>query len=171
MTKRTLSIRTDVPSLGADPAAWNPSPERAERLKERARTLRRELSEAEASLWERLSGSRLGGMKFTRKAVVGTVIVDFACPSRWVVVSLSGAQANPDLDLLQDRKLAEAGIRVLRFTDEEVLTDIDRVTKEIATLVNTPFARPGRPAPQRRSPAPRTPAPRTHTPRAPRGRD
>ena len=158
MTKRTLTIRTDAPSTGVNPGAWTPSAERAERLKERARTLRRELSEAEAALWERLSGARLGGMKFTRKAVVGSAIVDFACPSRWVVVSLSGAQANPDLDALQDRKLIEAGIRVLRFTDEEVLTDLDRVTKEIATLVNTPFDRPGRPAPRGRAPAARRPA-------------
>ncbi|WP_298198740.1 endonuclease domain-containing protein [Novosphingobium sp.] len=150
MTKRTLTIRADAPSAAPRPESWTPSPERAERLKERARTLRRELSEAETALWDKLSGSRLGGIKFTRKAVVGSVIVDFACPSRWVVVSLSGAQANAELDALQDRKLTEAGIRVLRFTDAEVLTDIDRVTKEIATLVHTPFDRPGRPAPQRR---------------------
>ncbi|HEY6868343.1 MAG TPA: DUF559 domain-containing protein [Novosphingobium sp.] len=152
MTKRTLTIRADAPSAGPNRDAWTPSPERAERLKERARTLRRDPGPAEAALWERLSGSRLGGMKFTRKAVVGSVIVDFACPSRWVVVSLSGAAANPELDALQDRKLSEAGIRVLRFSDDEVLSDLDRVTKDIATLVNTPFDRPGRPAPRPRAP-------------------
>ncbi|MBC2670557.1 endonuclease domain-containing protein [Novosphingobium piscinae] len=155
MTKRTLTIRADAPSALPRQDSWTPSPERAERLKERARTLRRELSEAETALWDKLSGARLGGIKFTRKAVVGSVIVDFACPSRWVVVSLSGEGANPELDALQDRKLTEAGIRVLRFTDDEVLTDIDRVTKEIATLVHTPFDRPGRPAPQRRTQPPR----------------
>ena len=113
---------------------------------------RREQTPAEAALWDKLSGARLGGMKFTRKAVVGSVIVDFACPSRWVVVSLSGDAANPEVDALQDRTLTEAGIRVLRFTDSEVLTDPDRVAKEIATLVNTPFDRPGRPAPRPRAP-------------------
>lgn len=154
MTKRTLTIRTDVPSAGPTPEGWTPSPERLERLKDRARTMRREQSPAEAALWERLSGSRLGGMKFTRKAVVGSTIVDFACPSRWVVVSLSGAAANPEVDALQDRKLIEAGIRVARYTDEEVLADPDRVAKDIATLVNTPFDRPGRPAPRRRAPSP-----------------
>ncbi len=150
MTKKTLSIRTgpEAPASGLDPQGWTPSPERLERLKERARTLRREQTEAEAALWDKLSGARLGGMKFTRKAVVGSVIVDFACPSRWVVVSLSGAAANPEVDALQDRKLAEAGIRVLRFTDAEVLGDLDRVTKEIATLVKTPFDRPGHRAPR-----------------------
>ena len=154
MTKRTLSIRTeaDVSDYGepAPPASWIPSPERLERLKERARTLRRESREAETVLWGQISGARLGGIKFTRKAVVGSVIVDFACPSRWVVVSLSGAEANPELDALQDRKLTEAGIRVLRFADAEVLTELDRVTKDISTLVNTPFDRPGRPAPRPR---------------------
>ena len=159
MTKRTLTIRPEAPSAAPDPAGWTPSPERLERLKERARTLRREQTPAEAALWEKLSGARLGGMKFTRKAVVGSVIVDFACPSRWVVVSLSGDEANPEVDALQDRKLTEAGIRVLRFTDSEVLTDPDRVAKEIATLVNTPFDRPGRPAPRGRT------ATRTHSAR------
>ena len=156
MTKRTLSIRTeaDVSDYGepAPPASWIPSPERLERLKERARTLRRESREAETVLWGQISGARLGGIKFTRKAVVGSVIVDFACPSRWVVVSLSGAEANPELDALQDRKLIEAGIRVLRYSDDEVLTDLDRVTKDISMIVNTPFARPGRPAPRPRAP-------------------
>ena len=156
MTTRTLSIRTeaDVSDYGepAPPASWIPSPERLERLKERARTLRRESREAETVLWGQISGARLGGIKFTRKAVVGSVIVDFACPSRWVVVSLSGAEANPELDALQDRKLIEAGIRVLRYSDDEVLTDLDRVTKDISMIVNTPFDRPGRPAPRPRAP-------------------
>lgn len=153
MTKKTLTLRPDAPSAGPNPQGWIPSAERLERLKERARTLRRDQTPAEAALWERLSGSRLGGMKFLRKAVVGSVIVDFACPSRWVVVSLSGTGANPEVDALQDRKLAEAGIRVLRFTEEQVLTELDRVTREIATLVNTPFDRPGRPAPRRSAPS------------------
>ena len=156
MTKRTLSIRTeaDASDYGepGPPQGWTPSPERLERLKERARTLRREPREAETVLWGQISGARLGGIKFTRKAVVGSVIVDFACPSRWVVVSLSGAEANPELDALQDRKLIEAGIRVLRYSDDEVLTDLDRVTKDISMIVNTPFDRPGRPAPRPRAP-------------------
>jgi len=120
------------------------SAERLQRLKDRARDLRREMTPAEELLWARLSGNRLGGIKFSRKTVVGSAIVDFACPSRWVVVSLSGPDANPELEALQDRALADLGIRTLRFTEAEVLDDADRVAGQIATLVNTPFDRGAR---------------------------
>src|SRR3546814_9100871 len=59
--------------------------------------------------------------------------------SRWIVVQLSRADANPDLNELQDRKLVEVGIRVLRFTEEEVLAGIDAVMREINAELNVPF--------------------------------
>jgi len=145
-----LSLRSAAEAGGSAARAPRPvSAERLERLKARARDLRREMSPAEELLWERLSGNRLGGIKFTRKTVVGSAIVDFACPSRWAVVSLSGPGANAELEGLQDRALADIGIRVLRFTEAEVLEDADRVARQIATTVNTPFERGGR-APARR---------------------
>ena len=125
----------------ARPRSWAVSPDRLARLKERARTLRRHMTPAEQHLWERLSGGKVGGLKFLRKAVVGSAIVDFACPSRWLVVSLSGADSNPDVEALQDRKLAEAGIRVLRFAEAEAMENTDRVVHEIASLANVPFER------------------------------
>lgn len=128
---------------GTRPRGWDVSAERLERLRERARVLRRDPGPAEQALWARLSGAQLGGIKFSHKTVVGSAIVDFACPSRWVVVSLSGADANAEVDALQDRKLAEAGIRVLRFSEAEALTETDRVVSEITTTINTPFERGG----------------------------
>ena len=88
-----------------------------------------------------LSGSRLGGVKFTRQAIVGTAIVDFACPSRWIVIQLSRADSNPDVEALQDRKLIEVGVRVLRFSEEEVLDSIDSVVREINVELAVPFDR------------------------------
>jgi very-short-patch-repair endonuclease len=140
MTRKTLSIRADETVAPARPSA-----DRLARLKDRARDLRRDPTEAETLLWEQLSGARLGGIKFTRKAVVGTAIVDFACPARWLVISLSQADGNPELDALQDRKLAETGIRVLRFSEAEITDDLDRVVKQVVAIVNEPFERPGRP--------------------------
>ncbi|MBC2664584.1 DUF559 domain-containing protein [Novosphingobium flavum] len=143
MTRKTLSVRLDDGAEAARPV--RASAERLARLKEHAKVLRREPTEAEALLWGKLEGARLGGIKFSRKAVVGTGIVDFACPSRWLVVSLTQPGSNPEIDALQDRKLAETGIRVLRFTADEVTGELDRVVKEIAATANTPFERPGRP--------------------------
>lgn len=145
--KLSLRPATDPapgPQDGAAPRGWAVSPERLARLKDRARVLRREPTPAEEALWQRLSGGQVGGLKFTRKTVVGSAIVDFACPSRWIVVSLSTDGSNAEVEALQDRKLAEAGIRVLRFTESEVLAQPDRVTREIATLASAPFERKGR---------------------------
>lgn len=142
--RKTLGVRAEAATPREDAARhWAPAGERAERLKERARAERREMSEAEAALWSRLSGSQMGGIKFTRKAVVGSAIVDFSCSSRWVAVSITPAGVSPEVGALQDRKLAEAGIRTLRFAEADVLADLDRVVKTIAHLINTPFARPG----------------------------
>ena len=114
---------------------------RLDRLKERAREMRRHPTEAQKVLWVALSGSKLGGVKFTRQAVVGSAVVDFACPSRWIVISLSGEGANAEVEALQDRKLADVGVRVLRFTDAEVLADVDAVIDAINAEVNRPFAK------------------------------
>jgi len=139
-----LTLRPAAADAGQPRRPAPISAERLQRLKDRARELRREMTPAEELLWARLSGNKLGGIKFSRKTVVGSAIVDFACPSRWVVVSLSGPDTNSELEAMQDRGLADLGIRTLRFTEAEVLDDADRVAGQIATLVNTPFERGGR---------------------------
>jgi hypothetical protein len=53
---------------------------RRERLKEMARAMRREPTEAEKALWTRLASQKLGGFKFHRQVVIGSTIVDFRLP-------------------------------------------------------------------------------------------
>lgn len=114
---------------------------RLENLKERARLQRRNPTEAQKMLWPRLTNSKLGGVKFIRQAVVGSAIVDFACPSRWIAVQLSPESANADVDALQDKKLTDVGIRVLRFTNQQVLEDLDAVCDAILDELQKPFDR------------------------------
>ena len=140
--RRTLSLRG--PAERKDAAqprtSWNVSETRRERLKDMARALRREPTEAEKALWPRLAGQKLGGFKFYRKLVVGSSIVDFACPARWLVVEISG-QANAEVDAIQDKKLTDVGVRVLRFAPEQVLEDGDAVAKAILAELQKPFDR------------------------------
>ena len=137
--RKTLGIsRAAEPKTDAR-AGFAVSGARLERLKERARDQRRHPTEAQKTLWAELSASKLGGVKFTRQAVVGSSVVDFACPSRWIVVSLSPEGANPDVDALQDKKLADVGVRVLRFSEADVLADVETVVKAINAEVNKPF--------------------------------
>ncbi|HKT85948.1 MAG TPA: DUF559 domain-containing protein [Novosphingobium sp.] len=137
--RKTLGISRAAEPKADARAAFNVTGARLERLKERARQQRRNPTGAQKALWAELSGSRLGGVKFTRQAVVGSSVVDFACPSRWIVVSISPIDANPEVDALQDRKLADVGIRVLRFTEDMVLGRIDDVMQTINAEVNKPF--------------------------------
>ncbi|MDE2595471.1 MAG: DUF559 domain-containing protein [Sphingomonadales bacterium] len=140
-TRKTLGIRADAADTPPDPRAWAATGERLERLRDRARDLRRHPTDAQVMLWEQLSGARLGGVKFTRQAVVGSTIVDFACPSRWIVVEITGAEDSAELAELQDGKLTAAGIRVLRFAECEVLDRLDAVMAEINAAVSAPFDR------------------------------
>ena len=119
--RRKLSLRGPAAREDSPPRqSWNVSETRRERLKEMARAMRRNPSDAETALWARLSGQKVGGFKFHRQVVVGSTIVDFACPARWLVVEISG-EANAEVAAIQDRKLTDVGIRVLRFGEAQVL--------------------------------------------------
>lgn len=154
--RKTLGISTATAPKADARAGFNVTGARLETLKERAREQRRHPTEAQKALWEELSGSKLGGVKFLRQSVVGSTIVDFACPSRWIAVSLSPEGANAEVDALQDKKLTDVGIRVLRFSEAEVLADIDPVIRAINAMLNQPFDKRA----ARRGPAAHTPAPR-----------
>ena len=122
--------------------AWKVSPGRAEQLKQRARDMRRNPTEAQTALWERLKDKRCG-FTFNREVVMGSAIVDFACKTRWLVVETGGdSESEATLAALSDRKLAEVGVRVLRFADDAVLADSDAVVKAIKEELQKPFEKP-----------------------------
>ncbi len=147
--KKTLSIRTEPKEGGADPRDnWGVKGKRLDRLHEMARDRRRNPSEAEKLLWKQLANQRLGGFKFKRQFIVGSSIVDFACPARWLVVEIDDADIDPSVEALSDRKLVEVGVRVLRFTSQQVLDDIEATCAAILEMLNTPFEKPKRRAPE-----------------------
>ena len=139
--RRTLSLRGAAVRKDAAPRqSWNVSETRRARLKEMARAARRQPTEAEKALWERIGGQKVGGFKFHRQVVVGSTIVDFACPARWLVVEIADG-ANAEVVAIQDKKLADVGIRVLRFTEEQVLNDNEPVVAAILEELKKPFDR------------------------------
>jgi very-short-patch-repair endonuclease len=139
--RKTLSLRGPAERKDAAPRqSWNVSETRRERLKEMARAMRREPTEAEKALWARLAGQKVAGFKFHRQVVIGSTVVDFACPARWLVVEISG-DTTAELAALQDGKLADVGIRVLRFSDAQVIEDGDAVIAAIHAELQRPFDR------------------------------
>jgi very-short-patch-repair endonuclease len=145
--RRKLSLgqvgeRSEARSAAETTRAWNVSPRRAEALKLQARDMRRNPTEAQKVLWERLRDKQCG-FTFNREVVMGSAIVDFACKTRWLVVETGGdGEVNGTLAALSDRKLADVGVRVMRFSDEQVLADTDAVVAAIKAELQQPFERP-----------------------------
>ena len=104
---------------------------------ERARELRREGTPAEDVLWEFLRARRLSGHKFRRQHPLGPFIVDFCCPSSYLIVELDGDihEDQRDRDQSRSRHLEAFGYQVLRFNNLDVVNRIDYVLEEISNAL------------------------------------
>ena len=104
---------------------------KSDELVVRARRLRQRQTEAEKLLWYHLRNKRLGGYKFRRQHPIGGYIVDFFCDAAHLVVELDGGGHNEpgqiDYDHIRTSKLEERGLHVLRFWNDDVLTDTNQV--------------------------------------------
>ncbi len=97
------------------------------RLTPVARKLRADPTEAEKRLWSRLRGRQLGE-KFTRQFPIGACVVDFACRSARIVIELDGGQhADNAADDARTQVIEAHGYRVIRFWNNDVLTNTDGV--------------------------------------------
>jgi very-short-patch-repair endonuclease len=97
----------------------------------RARTLRQASTEAERRLWSCLRDRQLDDWKFRRQVPIESYVADFACREAWLVVELDGGQHTTEDDAARTRALEEAGWRVLRFWNDEVLRTTDGVRQVI----------------------------------------
>ena len=100
-----------------------------------AKSMRSSMTEAELKLWNAVRGNRLMDMKFRRQLPIAGYIVDFACPSRKIIVELDGSQHGrgdiADVDVKRTTMLELLGWTVLRFWNDDVLKDIDGVCQHI----------------------------------------
>lgn len=102
---------------------------------ERARDLRRNMSEPEVMLWSRLKRLREQGFHIRRQAPFHGYYLDFVCHTRRLVIEVDGSQHGGDVqadhDAIRDRILASKGYRVLRFWTGEVRRDLASVVDRI----------------------------------------
>jgi very-short-patch-repair endonuclease len=103
------------------------------RTEEAARRLRQQLTPAEDQLWSALRGRQLVGLKFRCQHPVGRFIVDFYCPSCKLIIEVDGDihTQQKAYDEARTEQLELYGYRVLRFTNEEVLNDLQTVLTRI----------------------------------------
>ena len=106
----------------------------------RARELRREMTEAEKVLWSRLRASQLG-IKFRKQHPIGPYIVDFYARDVGLIIEVDGdTHFTPEAksyDSIRTDYLHQLGLTVLRFTNLEILRQLDGVIKQIYRTVQT----------------------------------
>jgi very-short-patch-repair endonuclease len=106
---------------------------------ERCRNLRKKQTDAEMKLWEMLRSRQLSNVKFRRQVSVGRYILDFYCPEFKIGIEADGAQHygsnGSQRDDIRTKELNKLGVDIIRFNDNEILTNIDGVCEIILKTV------------------------------------
>jgi len=115
-------------------------------LKQRARILRKNLTEAEVKLWNVIRKNQISGLRFCRQKPLDIYIVDFYCPQLKLVIEIDGGQHYEDAGLRKDKLRDEylkkiLKLKVLRFTNLDVLKNIEGTIEKIREQIplNPPF--------------------------------
>ncbi len=100
-------------------------------------------------LWSKLRARQIEECKFRRQAPIGKYIVDFVCHEKRLIIEVDGGQhaESIEADQIRDQWLGEQGYKVLRFWNNEILTNIEGVLEVISD--NCKFRPPLNPLPSR----------------------
>ena len=125
------------------------------RTTERARSLRRELTDAERTLWYALRYGQLG-CRFRRLFPIPPYIVDFACLEDQLVIECDGGQhAEPGEDDRRDAALRREGWGILRFWNNDILQNragvVQRISEELGGAASRPSPASGGGKPAQRA--------------------
>jgi very-short-patch-repair endonuclease len=109
----------------------------------RARSLRRNKTSAEAMLWQAVRNRALSEHKFARQEPIGPYFADFCCRERKLIIELDGATHSTDAELARDAKrtrfFESQNYRVIRFTNADVYSDVESVTNTILAALDEPW--------------------------------
>jgi very-short-patch-repair endonuclease len=105
----------------------------AEAIQQRAKELRRNPTPAERKLWMKLRGKQLCDLKFRRQHPIDRYIVDFCCVARKLAIEIDGHShgSQVEYDRARTAYLQDRGYTVVRFTNRQVLSQLDAVLAEI----------------------------------------
>ncbi|MBK9332382.1 MAG: endonuclease domain-containing protein [Ignavibacteria bacterium] len=116
-------------------------------FKQTRKDLRNNPTKAEALLWTVLKGKKLDGNKFRRQYGVGIYVIDFYCTKKKLAVEIDGevhdSKESREHDIVRDKFIRQFGIRILRFSNEDVERNIkgvlERILKELNLSDNHPL--------------------------------
>jgi very-short-patch-repair endonuclease len=111
-----------------------------------ARGLRRNATDAEKALWQRLSRRQTGGFKFRRQQPIGKYVVDFVTFDKKLVIELDGGQhkIQKDEDKKRDKWFEEQGFRVLRFWNNDLFENLEGILELVREKLLSPSPDPSR---------------------------
>src|SRR5712671_1133200 len=107
----------------------------SERQRGRAKQLRQAMTRAETLLWRYLKANRIDGLGFRRQVPFRNYIADFVCMSAKIIVELDGEshdfEERQKADQVRDAFFASEGFQVLRFTNEQLMSNLEGVVEAI----------------------------------------
>jgi very-short-patch-repair endonuclease len=106
-----------------------------------ARRLRTAQTPAEKLLWSELRNRHFMGLKFRRQHPIGSYVVDFYCPSQNLIIEIDG-ESHPNREAYDsDRtaRLVQQGYRINRFSNEDVLSNLEGVLSALTMACRDPF--------------------------------
>jgi very-short-patch-repair endonuclease len=112
--------------------------------KEKRKNLRKNQTEAETALWQKLRGNSLMGRKFFRQYGIGEYIADFYCPRHRLVIEIDGGQHysrdGSEYDRSREDYMSSLGLRTIRFSNLDVLQNIYGVLLRIGEILELPLS-------------------------------
>lgn len=113
--------------------------------KKRRQHLRKNMTKAEIFLWSRIKMKQLNGFKFRRQFGINNYIVDFYCPELKLAIEIDGDVHGYDSQIVSDkqrqRDIEALGIKVLRYTNNDIIQNIHSVLQDILSTTPAPLLR------------------------------
>lgn len=102
---------------------------------EKRRKLKKNQTESEIVMWDKLRAERFKGIKFRRQYGIGEYIIDFYSPKLMLAIEMDGKQhyeeEGLEYDKIRTEYLNSIGIKVIRFKNEEVLNNIEKIMRKL----------------------------------------
>ncbi|QLB19547.1 endonuclease domain-containing protein [Mannheimia granulomatis] len=113
-------------------------------LRQNAKTLRSNMTDAERILWYHLRAKRFCGIKFYRQKIIGSYIADFLSFNPKLIIELDGSQhaEQMEYDRIRTAYLEKQEFTVVRFWNDEVLRNINMVLEVIYRHIPSPSENP-----------------------------
>ncbi len=135
-------MRSDLSEFGGKEGISMPRLHNRFDFLERRQYLRKHSTTAELILWEQLRDRRFLSLWFRRQHSVGGYILDFFCKSKRLAIEVDGEthfeQSQKKYDVVRTEWLNSVFIQVIRFTNDEVIYDLDVVLEKLKHIVTTP---------------------------------